>query len=46
MKKLLKILAVIGLTTPLSVNVVACGNNSSADTDNNEVSENPNVQNY
>lgn len=44
MKALLKILAVFGLTIPLAVNVVACGDKSNSDTD--EVTENTNVGNY
>lgn len=43
MKGILKLLAIFGLTAPLAVNVVACGNGNSSDTDD-EVSENAYVQ--
>ncbi|WP_338959290.1 hypothetical protein [Spiroplasma endosymbiont of Tiphia femorata] len=43
MKGILELLAIFGLTAPLAVNVVACGNGNSSDTDD-EVSENADVQ--
>lgn len=43
MKGLLKILTVFGLTTPLAVNVVACGSDQT-NSNGDEVTENTNVQ--